>query len=791
MNFFKNIGIRQRIQMVVVSLLIFLYATSVVTIYVLSSNRLLNNTHKQMDVFLNRTTDLIVEVEKQTGTGFSYQDYITLKSYFNQSAYYTTDFPFLIDANGNYLIHMFKEGQKYPKENLNRMYAASEKKGGFETVEYRNNQKHRIVTYFKRIEPYNAFLVINVNLTEVNQDLNQNRLYLLLLVVICGVVFVVTVNYFLRHIVSSISKVSESLLKMAKGEPGDKLQHPFNDEVGRIVTSLNQLIDGLERTGTFATEIGKNNLATHFDPLGKNDVLGNALLTMRESLKQAALEEAKRNEEETKRHWINSGLAKFGDILRQNNSNLHLLADSVTQNLIDYLNANQGGLFLLNDDQDQEKYLELISAFAYNRKKFKKKTILLGEGLVGNCAIERNTIHLREIPEDYIEITSGLGDAPPRTLLIVPLKLEEKVFGVIEIASFNDFHDYEVEFVEQIGETIASTLSAVKNNIRTKQLLEQSQQQSEEMAAQEEEMRQNMEEMLATQEEMARKTLEMEGMTSAINEALLFAELNENGSFLFANNNLISATGYSKYDLEEIAFANLIHPDNLASFKTAWGEVRSGNPFTGVLHWRTHLEEDLYILSSITPSFDESGSLYKVFLLGQDVTESKSIEMKVQRQAEEVEAALQEIEQEQQLAKTREEDMRALLLALDQTCLVSEFTPQGMITYINSKNIETLGDSKETIEGKYHKEIDFQAKTDPVGYKQMWSNLQQGIPQKREFNLNVKGRSIWISEHYTPVTNNEGEIFKVINIGIDISESKENEERLLRLIDSFKQQQGK
>ena len=400
----------------------------------------------------------------------------------------------------------------------------------------------------------------------------------------------------------------------------------------KITQSLNNLINSLKKNSQFATEIGENNLSTNFTPLGEKDKLGNSLLKIRKNLNHALTEEEKRKFEDEQRNWVNSGLAKFADILRQNNDNLQRLSDNVTQNLLNYLNANQGGLFILNEDDDENPHLELISIFGYNRKKVMQKTILLGEGLVGNVAIEKQTIHLQEIPDNYLEITSGLGEASPKTLLIVPLKVEDKVFGILEIASFNNFKPFEVEFVEKIGESIASTLSAVKNNIRTSQLLEQSQQQREEMAAQEEEMRQNMEEMQATQEEMARKTLEMEGMTSAINEAMLYADLNDEGKIQNINSNFLTLLDFTKSEIGDQPIINFIHPSDTKNFAQLWNDVMQGNAFNGTLNWTNRNNAKLHILSSLSPAFDEMGNIYKVYLLGQDITASKTAEIKEREQ---------------------------------------------------------------------------------------------------------------------------------------------------------------
>jgi len=124
--------------------------------------------------------------------------------------------------------------------------------------------------------------------------------------------------------------------------------------------------------------------------------------------------------------------------------------------------------------------------------------------------MEKQTIHLTEIPQNYIQITSGLGGSNPKSLLLVPMKMEKEVLGVIEIATFNEFEAHQIAFLEQASLSIASSLNMAETNKRTSELLEKTQQQAEEMAAQEEEMRQNMEELQATQEESSRRAEEFE-----------------------------------------------------------------------------------------------------------------------------------------------------------------------------------------------------------------------------------------------------------------------------------------
>jgi len=328
------------------------------------------------------------------------------------------------------------------------------------------------------------------------------QLFMTILLILISIIIALII---IRSLIQPMNSIKVALNNMSKGILPPENIPEGKDEIGQMSKALNSLVGGLKAISNFSLQIGKGNFESDFQPLSEQDILGNALITMREELKKAALDEEKRKKEDDQRNWATQGLAKFGEILRQNNNSIDDLSYNIISNLVKYLDANQGGLFLINKTDYKEVMVELNACYAYDRKKFEEKRIALGEGLVGRCIQEKDTIYLTDIPEDYIRITSGLGDDNPRSLLLVPLAVNEEIFGVLEIASFREFESYQIEFVEKLATSIASTISAVKINVQTKHLLEQSRQQAEEMSAQEEEMRQNMEELRATQEQSARR----------------------------------------------------------------------------------------------------------------------------------------------------------------------------------------------------------------------------------------------------------------------------------------------
>lgn len=292
-----------------------------------------------------------------------------------------------------------------------------------------------------------------------------------------------------------LKKVEENhrTLVFNSGESYQASSDEINDTSIQNVTQASEFIakmadgnydiewDGLNDSNR---ELNKNTLAGH-------------LIQLRDKLKRVKLEDEKRN-------WINEGLAAFSDLVRTHQHDMKGLADQCVSYLTRYIGAQQSGLFIVTGEDD-DKYLHLAACYAFSRKKYVEKRIEIGEGLVGQTYLEADVVQLKEVPEGYTHITSGLGEATPRYLAIVPFKYETTVPAILEISSFHDLEDHHLQFLKRVGEHFASAIINSQTTEKMKALLEASATSEQQMRQREEELRQNIEELQATQEELMRR----------------------------------------------------------------------------------------------------------------------------------------------------------------------------------------------------------------------------------------------------------------------------------------------
>jgi len=294
----------------------------------------------------------------------------------------------------------------------------------------------------------------------------------------------------------------------------------------------------------------------------------------------------------------------------------------IISNLVKYIDANIGALFIVNDYNSKDIHYELAAAYAYDRRKYFDKRVELGEGLVGRCAQEKETIFITELPQGYIQISSGLGYENPSSLLIVPLKLNDVVYGVVEIASIDIMEKHIVEFVERVSDSIATTISTIKINLRTVKLLEESRVKSEDLASQEEEMRQNIEELQATQEEAARKSAEMTSLIKAINASNMVIEYDTKGKILAANEQYLKLTNQTEEEVIGTHHADkMVFDDKQQSeYNHFWENLRNGIIMKQTTKVELHNKIFTFI-ETYSPIFDEGGRVLKIIKLAQNITD--------------------------------------------------------------------------------------------------------------------------------------------------------------------------
>lgn len=230
-----------------------------------------------------------------------------------------------------------------------------------------------------------------------------------------------------------------------------------------------------------------------------------------EALKQLYQQDISFTAKEEERSWTTQGVAQFVEILRANNQNIEELSHAIISNLVKYLGAHQGGIYVVETDEAGIDLLRLTGIYAHDRE-ILGTTYGIGEGLVGQAFEDKQTILINDLEEGQLLIRSGAGEAPPKALLIVPAIVNDSAFAVIEIASFSPFKTYQVEFVERLGESIAAAISGSIAAMRNRRLLEELSLQTEQMRAQEELMRQNIEQAFQIQLELEKQMEEMQKM---------------------------------------------------------------------------------------------------------------------------------------------------------------------------------------------------------------------------------------------------------------------------------------
>ena len=273
----------------------------------------------------------------------------------------------------------------------------------------------------------------------------------------------------------------------------------LTDNVNAMANSLTLQVRAIAEVATAVTR-GDLSRQIAVEAQGELDQLKNNMNQMIVNLKSTT-------EKNSEQDWLKSNLAKFSRMM-QGQKDLEALSKLIMSELTPLVSAHHGAFYIMDDD-DHKPVLKLISSYAYKERKNVANRFSLGEGLVGQAALEKKPILLTNVPEDYIRISSGLGEAPPRNVLVLPVLFEGDVKAVIELASFLPFSQIHQLFLDQFTESVGVVINMIAANMRTAELLEQSQSLTLELQSQSEELRKQ-------QEELKRSNAELEAQATTL-----------------------------------------------------------------------------------------------------------------------------------------------------------------------------------------------------------------------------------------------------------------------------------
>jgi HAMP domain-containing protein/CheY-like chemotaxis protein/signal transduction histidine kinase len=276
------------------------------------------------------------------------------------------------------------------------------------------------------------------------------------------------VNYMANSLTTQVRAISDVATAVAQGDLTRSIEVEAQGEVADLKNNINQMIGNLKATTQLNTE----------------------------------------------QDWLKTNLARFSRMM-QGQKNLESVARLIMSELTPLVSAHHG-VFYINEQDNGEPVLKLMDSYAYKERKSVSNRFHLGESLVGQCALEKKSIKLTNVPGDYIRISSGLGEAPPLNIIVLPVLFETEIMAVIELASFHPFSQIHEDFLDQLMESIGVVLNMISANMRTEELLERSQSLAQELQSRSQELQSQQEQLKESNSILEAQARELEERASLL-----------------------------------------------------------------------------------------------------------------------------------------------------------------------------------------------------------------------------------------------------------------------------------
>jgi len=360
-----------------------------------------------------------------------------------------------------------------------------------------------------------------------------------LLVLIVMFLFVVALNfasalYFIQHSRNFTTAVNIHFNALNKGEFVKIDRKKVTDEVLDLIAGLESFSNKFINSGKCLNSLSSESLSQELDKNNILELFYPAILKIKQKFEEYKTLIKEERKKQFEIQWIKEGIDKLTEVMRQEFDNPLLHSNKIIYTLIQYLNIPMGAIYHLRDE-DGIKYIEMVASFAYGKEKQLYKKIEIGEGIVGSAASEKKTLNLTNVPDGYFNIVSGFSESKPKNILVSPIKLNDEIYGVIELASLSRFKDEEIQFVEEVCKAVAYSFAISKVYMDTLFLFESANLEIAQLKSENESLLSDNEESKINYKQLKERGIDNEYILDKLNEFAIMINLDLDGNILEVN----------------------------------------------------------------------------------------------------------------------------------------------------------------------------------------------------------------------------------------------------------------
>jgi len=457
-------------------------------------------------------------------------------------------------------------------------------------------------------------------LSECNMPVDKKSHSFFILFIIILFVLVVTgiilIYFIINKSLLPLKKITEISDKISSGNMNVLNTENLNKDYKIIAENLKKITFKNTEIINFANHISAGNYESYINPSSEEDKVSNSLNNISSHLRE---ERNKRNKEEKeieRQLWMRKGRFEISEAERFSSKDITELSFNIIRSLVNYTDALMGGIYLFDEEQ---KNIELVAAYAYEKQKHFNANFKPGEGIVGACILEKKKIILNNIPDDYIKIATGLGSGTPSVIAVVPVFFKNKINAAIEIAFLKKPEDYIIEFIEQLSDSIGAWIDASLISTKTAELLTVSQEQTQKLAEKEEELNKKVIELQKIKEKTDEINVRYKSMLNAVNQTIMTVEYTPDGTIINCNEIYTEIMGFTADEIKGKNVTEIVK-DQSESLKNIIQEVKTGKSLKREVIRYTKNGEKKQLTATYTPYYNKEGEISRILFFAFDIS---------------------------------------------------------------------------------------------------------------------------------------------------------------------------